>query len=457
MYYSPTSLQHSNTTRANIPFYRPPPIPTFLPPDAQPETEVSKTVATLTTPEEGKEEYQEVLASLKLSEKIHVVGFTREARYITHCLAGVAELPPPQLLAHRHQMVNAWGASNRKLSIKNREGHTTSHEIPMPQLIGKLRDTRLKHIDNLVLSTSENAVLATLRNIRDSINQDTTICLVLPGLGLVEHLNKVLFPDPSTRPTFILGHSGHNISKNSSDQKNPYSLQVSNKGGLFLTRLSLETTATGLEVNTWDRIARHARSQHLIKLLASAPGINATGYDMDKFLRYKLPSMIFSSIADPISVALGFRYERLYSDHHAHRLWQRLWEETIAIVSALPELQERPDIVKYFRGKNFHTEINRHLRAQTGASQWIAMLRDGQDLPIQSMNGWFVQRAEELGIEALHHRAIINMVKAKAHARREELKTDIPFYHSPYMLDNDCHRNDEEISRPAVHVVYTNK
>lgn len=459
LYFSPTSTQHAGTAKVHVPFYRPPPsTPTYRSPDAQPETVPSRTLDSMVTPEEGKEEYQQVLASLKLSEKVHVAGFTREARYITHCLAGLPEAPPPQLLAHHQSFISQWGASQRRLSLKNKDGVVAGHEILMPQLIGERRGApRPKHIANLILSTAENAVIPTLSNIRDRINQDTTICLIMPGLGLVEHLNSTLFPDPSTRPTFVLGHSGHAIARDSSNPEDLYSLQVANKGGLFLTGLSPKSSSIGTEVHLRDRIVRHARTQHLIKLLISAPGLNATGYCMDKFLRYKLPSMIFSAIANPISVALGFRYERIHTDHYAHRLWQNLWNETIAIVSALPELQHRPDIIRYFRGPNFQAEMNRHLRSQTGPSQWIAMVRNGRNLPIHILNGWFIGKAKESGVSCTYHRAIVNMVRAKEQARKEEFQSDIPLYHSPYMLDSDCSRNGEEGSKPAVRIVYTNK
>jgi ketopantoate reductase len=467
LYFPPTLQQPPDTARSNVPFYKPPPpAPTFLPHNAQPKTVPSKAADATNPPEEGKKEYAETLASLKLSEKVHIVGFTREARFITHCLAGTPELPAPQLLTHHRRFINQWGTSQRKLIVRNREGLRTGYEIPIPEYVGKSQSnarygserSRLKHIDNLIISTADNAVIPTLLDVRDNISQDTTICLITPGLGLVEHVSNIIFPDPSTRPTFILGHSGHAISKDPAHQQDPYSIQVRNHGRLYLTGLSPDTgDAQETEVDIEDRIIRRARSQHLLNLLHGAPGLNTVNLPMAKFLRYKLPPMIFSSIADAISVALGFRYERIHADRYAQRLWRNLWDETIAIISELPELQEYPEVTQYFQGRNFATEVNRYLHAQRGTSQWISMVRDGQTLPMQGLNGWFVSRADELGLSSVYHRSMMNMVMAKVEARKEELKTDIPLYHSPYVLDNDCVRNDEEWSKPSTRIVYTNK
>ncbi|KAH8194950.1 hypothetical protein TruAng_010891 [Truncatella angustata] len=440
-------------------------MPTFLPPDVQPEPAPSKTQESLTRPHEGREEYEEVLRSLKLSEKIHVMGFTGDAKYITHCLAGTPDLPPPQILVHHHDEVNQWGASNRKLSVRNKEGLQKKHEILMPQYVGKALKAgpsraerpRLKHIDNLVLCTNENAILPTLLSIRDSINQDTTICLVTEGLGIVRHLNNVIFQDPSTRPTFILGHSGYALSRDPMQHDDGYAIEIRNRGRLFLSKVSAQAPSDDMEINTWDRVVRQARAQHLVKLLASSPGLNVTALPASKFLRYKLPSMIFSALADATSVGLGFHYNRLATDRYARRLWGNLWAETIAIVSALPEVQRDAAVLAYFQGHNFKTEVERFLLAQRDTSPWVSMVRHGRTLPMQSLNGWFVGMAEELGLSSVHHKTMINLVKAKIKARNEELKSDIPLYHSPYMLDNDYARNHDEKERPHVHIVYTNK
>lgn len=467
LYFPPTQTRVNNS-RLDVPFYRPPPpVPTYLPHEEQPEPVPSKTAAFMTAPETGKEMYEEAIATLKFSEKVHVMGFTREARYITHCLAGTPELPAPQLLTHQRSSVDSWGSSDRKLSVKGRDGYSAGHEILIPQFVGRSRNPwrpdldkpRLRHIDNLIISTVDNAIIPSLMNIRDSINQDTTICLITPGMGMVEHLNNVIFQDPSTRPTFVIGHSSHALRRDSTNPRDPYALQLNRRGRLYLSGLyfSPETKSAHNEAPSWERVVRRTRTKHFLKLLETVPSLNATSLPTALLYRYKLPSMVFSSIADSISVALGFRYERIVSDRYAQRLWRNLWTETIDIISALPELQRSPEVLSYFQGHNFATDTNRYLRAQHGPSQWIQLVRSGEPLPIQSLNGWFVQKAEELGLSSVHHKSIMNTVRAKEAARKEELKSDIPLYRSSYMLDTDCLRNGEEVTRPIVQVVYTNK
>lgn len=467
LYYAPT-LQRKKvdptSIRVKVPFYSPPPpIPKFLPPTKQQEPPKSETEAYMAMPVEGQEEYKEALASLRLSEKIHVLGFTAEAKFILHGLAGTPDLPPPQLLT-RERGIDRWGAEGRQVSLRGKNGLVTSYDILMPEFAGptkvSLRQSlqpRLKPIDNLIISTSENAVIPALLNIRDRINENTTICLLTTGLGLAERLSKDIFPDPATRPTFVLGHLSHKLRRDGRSQTDKFSVQVRSEGKLFLSGIPL-TQPDGSEVNTWDRIVRHARTQHLVKVLSQVPGLHATSRPFSKFLRQKLPEMIFSSLADSVSVALGCRYDRIYSNEAASRMWRKLWSETIDIIAALPELENAPEVVEYFQGHKFATEMDRLLRAQHGASHWIGPLREGRGPPIQYLNGYFVKRAVELGLDCGHNRMVLNMVKAKLFAKQEELRSAIPLYYSPYTVGEDNIMNDEEPPlRPNVRTVYVDK
>ncbi|KAI0125063.1 hypothetical protein BJ170DRAFT_636118 [Xylariales sp. AK1849] len=473
LYYAPTLKQQqqqqpdSNRKQAlpNVPFYgRPPPAPMFLPPDVQEDKAPSKTETAMTMPTEGEDAYKEAVASLRLSEKVHILGFTREARYITHCLAGTEDVPPPQMLTHSRKIMDQWGKEGQKITLRGQQGLEIAQHILMPKYVGRPKGSRrsshprdrLKHIDNLIISTTDAAILPSLLQIRDSINQDTTICLINAGLGVVEHVNQEIFQDPETRPLFVLGHSDHAIKRVQGLENEPYSIHLGRQGRLILSAPPYSTEATAShEVKTWRRIAHNARVQHVVKLLSAAPGLHAVGVPMHRYLRQKLPSMIFSSVADSISVALGFPYARLCDDRHARWLWSTLWKETIHIIASFPELQQHPEILDYFTGHNFLTEAQRYLRVQDGSSKWIAMVRDGRRLPLEYLNGYFVRRAEELGVSCTTHKMVMSMVKSKVAARRQELKIAIPLYYSPYLMDDDHIRNEE--TGPPIRVVYIDK
>ncbi|KAH8661887.1 hypothetical protein BX600DRAFT_512784 [Xylariales sp. PMI_506] len=247
----------------------------------------------------------------------------------------------------------------------------------------------------------------------------------------------------------------HLITRDVKNQEDIYSVRLRKQGTLYLSGIGVQAPA-GTEVSARQRIENQARVQHMVKLLSTAPRLCTVGLPFTQFLRQKLPSVLFSGLTDSISVALGFRYDQLYANPNARRLWWLLFEETIDIIASLPELQQSPEIIDYFTGHNFRKETLRYLKAQTGVSRWIAMVRDGRKLPINYVNRYFIKRAEEAGVDCATHNMILTMVKAKQLAREEELKADIPLYRSPYMLDGDYIENDKETTSP-VRIVYTNR
>ncbi|KAI1872286.1 uncharacterized protein JN550_004005 [Neoarthrinium moseri] len=442
VFYFPPVAKLPRRPQPDMPLYGarpplPPPTPIYQPPRARVEKSPSQTQA-----KEYEEMVLETLADVEMSEKIHIIGQTRMAKFITYSLAGVADLPPPQLLTHDFSLPVAWGSGGRALTLRIKDKGkgihpATSRPIAIPEVVGHRNplkhssSRRLKHIDNLIMCTSDAAIVPTLRGIRDSINEDTVICIFYAGMGIVEHLNQAVFPDPETRPTFVIGHSSHALERDAKDPHNPLAIQMRRKGRVLLSGPPVNAADRDGLPRTWDRVMRHARTQHFVKLLSQAPGLHATGFPWDQFLRRKLPSMIFSSITDSLSAALGVPYERLHVDPSARRMWAKLFDETVQIIQELPDLQEAPFIKYYFRGRNFHSEMARFLHAQSGPSPWIANIRDGKALPMHYLNGFFIRTAMAAGLSAEQHRLVYNMVRAKEENRLEELQTDIPLYYSP--------------------------
>ncbi|ORY60519.1 uncharacterized protein BCR38DRAFT_441332 [Pseudomassariella vexata] len=445
--YSPPSMKwtrNTPNTSTNIPFYRPPPV--VLPPDIREESRPAEKVR-MTLPAEGSEEYQEVLASLRLSDKIHIMGFTREARYITYCLAGTPELPPAQLLAQHPNILTKWGREGRQLTVYTPKGPMPSRDVIMPKYIGPPRGTsrnateftRLQHISNLLISTFDGSIYTTLLHMRDYIDQDTTICLLNEGLGVVEHLNEGIFTDPDTRPNYVLGHVDYMLA--TKRQIGDFSMDLKAPGKMYLTALPRESPGESL-VSTRPRVVGRARAQHLIKLLCQTPGLDAGGFPMSLFLRQKLPSMVFSSLTDAISVALGCQYDRISTSPYAVGLWHDLLDETVTVIASLPEFKEHPDALEYFTGRRFKDDLFAKLRNKRGASTWIARVRTGMQLPMPYLNGWFVKKAKENGVPHSAHNTLMSMVRTRHEARMEELKGQIPMY--VYKTDGDLTNPDED-------------
>ncbi|KAI3321498.1 hypothetical protein HD806DRAFT_545728 [Xylariaceae sp. AK1471] len=378
---------------------------------------------------------------IPLSNRIHILGFSAHAKFLGHALASVPGRPPISILAHHGLVMSRWGEENRSLSLYDYRGkHISSARIRCPEPIIKPRRylERLQDsdfLDNLIIDTTSVAILPSLRQLRHRIDHRTSICLLHTGLGLMEMINEELFPDFLERPNFILGHSTHRVAKFSSYM---YSIKHKTPGKIHLYGVPKSQDST-LDRSSLAHEGMR-QTQHFLQLLSSTQGLKAVGLPWVRFMTQKLPAIIFSSVADAISVILGCRYSDIYPNDHAMAMWDNLLNETLAIISQFPELQDEglAHRVASLNTKTFRNKLKTHLISQgPNQSPWIRRVRMGVEPPIDYFNGYFVRRAKELGLDHKHNSMAIEMVKARATARRRELRMDIPLGTSPYMNDGD--------------------
>ncbi|KAI1772727.1 hypothetical protein F4818DRAFT_425362 [Hypoxylon cercidicola] len=481
IYYPPTSQGTSENTSPGYPFYRPPPpyrltVPYF--PTEEPvlqsashsaeagaaaevgaaaeaeagiEAEAEAEAEAGVEAEAETEETTKPIPIIKTSNKIHIVGFDTHAKFIVYGLAAIPKLPRIQILTHHPISMTKWGQEGRSIDILDHNGFPiSSRDIPCPELIHKyrIRLGRSPILDNIIISTLSGATLYTLARLRPYIDRRTTICLVQPGLGLVELLNERVFDVPELRPNYILCHSEHKLSRHSSFT---YSLRHVPGGQLLLHAISRDEDAD-VDWKTAKALGSQ-HTQHMMNLLSAAGDLNAVGLPWHLFLLQKLPDMIYQSLADTISVILGCRFSQIRGNHWAMSLWKKMLSETLLIVSLLPEFRDYPWILEKFAKPSFRRKLKVKLeRSGSEYSRWISMVRKGQVPPVDFYNGYFVRRAQDVGIDPAQNRQAVSLVKARQTARHRELEFDIPFGLQPYMLDGDRIGGGQDEHDPEVDV-----
>ncbi|OTA98437.1 hypothetical protein M426DRAFT_17408 [Hypoxylon sp. CI-4A] len=455
IYYPPNvSLQSGSreNTSATYPFYRPPPTVRRVSvqnPSVNSEAAAAaaekvagsgaeaEAVAVKTeTDIEADPETVEPIPILDLSKKVHIIGFDPNARFVAQALSAVPELPPAQMLTHNTISMTTWGQEGGAVTILDTSGNPiSSRDVLCPEYIGHAKRPwwRPSILDNVVVSTTSGAVLPTLYALRRCIDRRTTICLLQPELGFMELLNEQVFQDPAVRPNYVLAHSAHKFSRHSSYK---YSLRHV-PGKLFLHPVPRDYEDLELDQRTSEMLGRQ-HTEHMVSLLSVASDLDAVAVPWELLLRQKLPAMIFQSLADTISVILGCRFDQIRSDRNAMEFWDSMLHETMRIVSRLPEFQGHPDVLEYFLRDTFPKKLERKLIQQgMEYSRWISMVRKGQMPPVDFVNGYFVRRAKELGLNHTQNSLAATLVKARQRARSKELRLAIPLGLQPSMGDLD--------------------
>lgn len=381
-------------------------------------------------------------STAQLSDRIHIGGFNVQARYLLHALSGVEGLPPVQMLTQNHKPAISWAKEGRSVCVHDHLGNLISDRpFPCPLYVGPVK-SRLRSlntykgktpmIDNLVITLDNYSTEPFLRNLKKSISNKTTICLLSDGLGMMEDLNERIFTDPASRPQYVLGMSSHEVSKHVGSD-----IAIRHRWHKRGSALYLSSPLDEYKPNLpFNELSVPPQTSHLLDLLSRSPELTARRLPWNRFIQRKLPAMVHSSLVDSISVMLGCRYNQIAERKHGRSLWNQMLGETLRIIAAMPEVE--PNMVTYFSSPKFRHELWAKLNRQGNTySKWISLIREGRRPPVDHINGFFVRRAQELGIGCKHNTTATSVVQFKYFLRRDELSNDIGLGLKPYMLDGD--------------------
>lgn len=376
--------------------------------------------------EEGARVKEERQPQEAPGKKIHILGFDPKAYFIAHQLAGDPHLDPVKLLIHQKIIWNNWEREGRQILMLKGSSKST-HGRAEAEWTGRGKTApSLEHIEQLIVTIPCHATKRSIENILHRIDNRTTICLLQDGMGVVEELNASLFVDPTTRPTFILGHMTASIGYH---KQIFFSTVLRKPGKLFLTALE---RGSDLQLPSFVKfhppVERRSHSTQFLRTLVTTQGLDAGGYSLENFLIKKLPAMVFQCIIEPMAIALDTTYDQVLGNEQAIMVADDLLEELFNVIWALPELVNGAKVVQYCGMDALRRHTLARLANKGGSqSQLLNHVRAGRYVDIDYLNGYFVKRGKELGIKMPQNEMIIDLVKARIEQRQSELRGLVPF------------------------------
>jgi ketopantoate reductase len=265
----------------------------------------------------------------------------------------------------------------------------------------------------IVTGAGTDAVQA-LESVKDRVDKDTTVCLVSDGLGVLEDVRKRIFSGTDLGPDFVLGHMSHKLAFN----RNTDAVKTLKLGQMLMTRM--QTTRADLHVKT------EARS-HLVESMTGMTDLRSSFTTYDQWLRFKLPSIIFSTVVEPVCVLLDVPYQGLLQNPAAQRMMARVTEELVATLRALPEAAESSAIQDFLRGNGIRHLVYNGIMAKRGQPSHLARLVDkGLPTDLHYLNGYFIRRGKQLGLDLRTNTMLMDMVLARHSIQVERLNSFIP-------------------------------
>ncbi|XWW94118.1 hypothetical protein V2A60_002060 [Cordyceps javanica] len=327
--------------------------------------------------------------------KIHILGEDARSKFIAHALSGVYDSVERL----------AWTRPSNKyryLQRFDKTGTATFEPLNVGrQVLASKSDT---HIEELVVSsnTAEGA-MAALEAVKHRVDNNTTVCLMTDGLGVLEDVRQKIFSVPEKEPAFLLGNMSHKFAFN----RNFDSVRQLRHGMWNITSVQrsavMSTEQPKVETQT-----------NFVRSLQAATLLETRYTPFDSWFRYKLPGVIFDSAVEPVCLLLEVPYSGLLQNPNARKLISSLLEEIVSVLRLMPEIGRAETYHELLDLDRAHKALyGRILRQRNRESSLVQDVRRGHPVNVDYLNGYFLRRAYALGVEVPTNKMMWDLVKAK--------------------------------------------
>jgi 2-dehydropantoate 2-reductase len=425
-------------------------------------------------------------ASPALDRRIHIMGVGNVGSFIAHALRGVPNPPPVTLIFSRWEKLTEWRESPQRLTLVTeedaeiRDGYDAEIAIPRIRYHGKevglnpasmvevegsagigdapshaLAGESSEPISSLIMCSKASFVLQGLSAVKHRLHKDSVVLFLQNGMGTVEEVNREIFPDPATRPHYMLGINSHGVNNASHrpfttthagfgtislgilpherDRKPdaPYDpTSISTSRGRPLSRQALSSDELDPEYappasgkTTWT-----PNQRYLLRTLLRVPVLCAAAFSPPDLLQMQLEKLAVNCIVNPLTVLLDARNGALLYNYALTRTMRLLLSEISLVIRSLPELQYIPNVSQRFDPGRLETVVvGVANKTRDNISSMLADARAGRITEIDYINGWIVKRGEELGVRCLMNYMLMQMVKGKSVLISRELDEGTPF------------------------------
>lgn len=395
---------------------------------------------------------------------------------MAHSLAGIPDPPPITLLFYKAEQLEQWKAADQRIQLTTkgvadkRDGFDSelvrvpqrSHGQVLPYAeADRLRTLRNEGmtgeelfdraeiaaresndvlmeqsgkgppIKHLILTVKASGAVASLMSVKKRLGPDSSILFMCNGMGIIEEVNEKVFPDPETRPKYMLGITSHGVNR---QQDKPFEPTHAGFGTVSIglaPQLSTPPTspAPGTDhPNPNMNLDMVPSSQHLLQTLTRTPVLAAVAFSPIELLKSQLDKLAVNAVLNPLTALLDCRNGALLYNYSITRVMRLILTEVSAVFTSLPELRGQPNINTRFGPERLETLcVGVANRTADNISSMLQDVRAGKKTEIEYINGFVVRKGEELGITAAFNYMVQQMVLGKQQMINDEEEKMVPF------------------------------
>jgi len=413
--------------------------------------------------------------------RIHILGTGSIGKLVAHSIRGVANPPPVTLLLHKKSLLSAWENSKKEITIQDdgievkrkgfdaellplvrrqhgvemkngepdlyeQEDGLRPHEAAQVVKSEEVRDAFTGKVENedgvapedddtihnLIVTTKAALTASALANIRHRLSPSSTICFLQNGMGIIDEVNRKLFPDVEERPNYMQGIITHGVNVPPAvAARDPFYAVHAGHGTIALSLLpsrkakrSSTDLARGAEdIHDTQSELWAESSRYLLRTLTRTPVLCAVGFTPTELLQLQLEKLAVNSVLNPLTVLLDARNGSILYNFAITRNMRLLLAETSLVIRSLPELQNIPNIAKRFSSQRLETlVVNVANTTRDNISSMLADVRAGRQTEVEYINGYIVRRGEEIGIKCVVNYSTMQMVMGKSVVTQREVR-----------------------------------
>ncbi|KAL6713565.1 2-dehydropantoate 2-reductase (Ketopantoate reductase) (KPA reductase) (KPR) [Lecanora helva] len=264
-----------------------------------------------------------------------------------------------------------------------------------------------KIILNLIVSVKAPHTVKAIQSVIHRINRESSILFLQNGMGIVDEVNEKLFPDESSRPTYIIGVVSHGLYSTRA-----FSVVHAGEGTISLGAMPHLPMTEQQDSARLTLLTASAR--YLLRTMTRTPVFVAVGFPPTDLLQQQLDKLAVNCIINPLTAILDCNNGALRSNTNLTRVIRLLLAEISLVIKNLPELKNVPNVEMRFDTMRLERLVFLIANATAGNnSSMLQDLRGSKPTEIDYINGYIVKRGQEMGVHCVMNYMLLHMVKGK--------------------------------------------
>ena len=405
-----------------------------------------------------------------LTRRIHILGMGSIGTFIAHSLKCLPNPPPLSLTMHRPRMYEEFLQKRCVLRLINNKNQIndeqTGYDVDLAEKDPKTGYTFWRHISHNIHGTmnplhpltedeilpsgevymhtvivtvkSKDTVVA-LRSVKHRLNAQSTICLIQNGMGQIDQLNREVFTDPSTRPTYMIGiisHGVHLASNFIGIHAGFGTIALGVKRDLDKLPLPPKTPPAPSSLSPEERSRLYPTdadlysalsSRYLLRTLTRSSILACAAFPALDLLQVQLEKVAINAVVNPLTALLDLPNGALLYNNALSKVQRLLLAEISLVLRSLPELEAVPNVRMRFSPERLETlVVGVAGKTAQNSSSMREDVRKGRATEVEYINGYVVKRGEEMGIKCVLNYMVMQLVLGKGWAGRSEGGEAVP-------------------------------